>query len=133
MTTEPGGGDALLLLRERLAKSYYCIRWINSPWESNQEVHKEAYYEVVDVILAEIAAAGMVIVDAERFERLRAYVVADQEFRQADTWAGMLADDEVTRAAVNLQYAGREKRRREAHESITLGDLEPVVPGDGAR
>ena len=81
---------------------------------------------VADTILAALAEAGYVVVERNRFERLRAYVVADQEFSQSDTWSGIWSDDDVTRAAVNLQYAGRKQRRREAHYAITLGDVEPL-------
>lgn len=110
------GGDALL--RERCAHAYYRLRWKRDDWKHMEPVHREAYYEVADAILAEIAAAGFVIVDSERYERLRAYVVADQEFRQADTWAGIWQPDEVPRKAIELQYAGREKRRREAQRIL---------------
>ena len=86
----------------------------------------EFWRDDVLMILAEIEAAGKVIVDRERFERLRAYAVANHEFQQASTWAGIWSDDEVERKAVELQYAGREKRRREAFHAITVGDLEPL-------
>lgn len=41
-------------LRERLAKRYYRERWTDDAWEALLPARKAAYYEVVDVILAEI-------------------------------------------------------------------------------
>lgn len=111
-------------LRERLIEAVvreHCDRW------GVVYLPADAMF-TVEIVLDAIRAAGYRIVPADRLERLRAYVVADQEFRQADTWAGIWSDDEVTRAAVSLQYAGREKRRREAHHAITLGDLDPLDP-----
>lgn len=100
-------------------------------WDQLTEQDQAYGLARADAILTEIAAAGYVIVKADRFERLRAYVVADQEFSQASTWAGIWQDDGVQRKAVELQYAGREERRRAAHHAITLGDLEPGEPEAG--
>ena len=100
--------------------------------ELNAELKRRCDYNGSDFVdeaedvLAALTDAGYAVVERNRFERLRAYVVADQEFSQSDTWSGIWSDDDVTRAAVNLQYAGRKQRRREAHYAITLGDVEPL-------
>ena len=120
-------------LRERLIRALYVATWDETfeDWSDASEIEIAFTGSQVDAVLAEIAAAGYVIVKADRFERLRAYVVADQEFSQASTWAGIWQDDGVQRKAVELQYAGREERRRAAHHAITLGDLDPGEPEAG--
>ncbi len=106
----PGGAGEPRELRELLS-------WIDVGYEGTP---------IFDQLMASLAEMGLVIVPRERFERLRAYVVADQEFSQASTWAGVISDDAVVRAAVQLQYAARDQRRRDARRAIRLGDLEPV-------
>lgn len=109
-------------LRERLAK--FLAEGEGQLWD---DVFPRVPWEVwAEQVLAEIEAAGKVIVDRDRFERLRVYAVANHEYTQASTWAGIWSDDEVERKAVELQYAGREKRWREAFHAITVGDLEPL-------
>lgn len=57
-------------LRERCAHAHYRLRWARDDWRHMAPVHREAYYEVADAILAEIIAAGYVIVPTDRLERL---------------------------------------------------------------
>lgn len=62
MTTFPLPDGPSRDLRERCAHAYYRLRWARDDWRHMAPVHREAYYEVADAILAEIAAAGYVIV-----------------------------------------------------------------------
>ena len=60
MAAPPDGPSRDLL--ERCAHAYYRLRWARDDWRHMAPVHREAYYEVADAILAEIAASGYVIV-----------------------------------------------------------------------
>lgn len=104
MSGEPGGGDALLRAR---------LRKFAEPAKCEDVDDWTAYTdEVLGALLAEIAAAGMVIVPADRYERLRLFggrMFAD-EFSDCAEWR-------------NWQNAG-----------LQPGDLEPldpVAPGEG--
>lgn len=73
MTTEPRPVvPGMEELRERLAETYYRLRWADGSWSWLAPQHKAPYYELVDALLAEIAAAGLSIVASDRLNRLEA-------------------------------------------------------------
>lgn len=55
-------------LRERLAHRYYRLRWVGDDWSTLRPPHKEAYYELADELIAEIADAGYRLVEADAWE-----------------------------------------------------------------
>ena len=71
MTTEPRPVvPGMEELRERLAETYYRLRWADGSWSWLAPQHKAPYYELVDALLSEIAAAGLSIVASDRLREL---------------------------------------------------------------
>lgn len=94
MTTERGPGvpDAEEL-RERLAISYYGLRWSDAhSWGWISPEHKVGYYEVVDAILQEIDAAGFELVPVDILGRV---VLELKEVNQSCDGLMFLSQDDV--------------------------------------
>lgn len=70
-------------LRGRLAETYYRQRWCDGSWAWLAPQHKTAYYELVDVLLAEIADAGYELVATDRLDRL---IAAGEEYEIELEW-----------------------------------------------
>ena len=124
MTTSPPDGPSRDL-RERCAHAHYRLRWARDDWRHMAPVHREAYYEVADAILAEIIAAGYVIVATDRLERLEAAAAAAKEF--TDTLV-LMADVSNERAATIARDLG--VRIAEAVLRLQPGDLDPAGGGE---
>lgn len=52
-------------LRDRFAHAYYRRLWRRDNWEQMSERQRWPYYEVADVMLARLNAAGLTIVRVE--------------------------------------------------------------------
>jgi len=61
-------------VRERLAKTYYDLRWVDDSWGRIAPQHRAPYYELIDAILAEIRTTH-VIWSKDRAMSLREAVV----------------------------------------------------------